>query len=186
MKLVDAIYHRRAVREYLDRPVEQSILRDLIDAAIQAPSAMNRQDWAFTVVTKRATLDLISERAKALDLAMIGDNPHLAGLRDHLTAPDFHIFYNAPALIVISATLPDAMAQQDCCLAAQNLMLAAHGRGLGSCWIGLAQAWLNTPEAHDELMMPAGHAAVAPIIVGYPKAPPPAVPRHAPHITWVP
>jgi nitroreductase len=54
--------------------------------------------------------------------------------------PDFHIFYNAPVLIVIVATLPDPMVAQGCCLAAQSLMLSAHARGLETCCIGFAGA----------------------------------------------
>lgn len=41
--LKEAIYTRRAVREFTDAPVDEAILRQLIDAAIQAPSAVNAQ-----------------------------------------------------------------------------------------------------------------------------------------------
>lgn len=185
MKLMDALYHRRAIRDYADKAVDQDLIRALIDAAIQAPNAMNRQSWSFVAVTNREVLDRCSERAKAFTLAALATNPHIAGLQEHLAAPAFNIFYNAPALIVICSTLSDPMAQQDCCLAAENLMLAAHGLSLGSCWIGLSEAWLNEPEGKAELKIPADHIAVAPIIVGYPKGEAAPVPRRAPHITWI-
>ena len=50
MDVVEAIYHRRAVREYTSDLVDQETLKFLIDAAIQAPSAVNQQPWSFAVV----------------------------------------------------------------------------------------------------------------------------------------
>ena len=186
MNLIEAIYHRRAIRDYDAAPVDHGLLRFLVAAATQAPNAMNRQAWSFVIVTDRALLDHWAGQAKAQTLASLSAHPHLAGYRDHLSAPAFNIFYNAPALVVICATAPDAMAQQDCCLAAENLMLAAHGLGLGSCWIGFAEAWLNGSEGKAALKIPADHIPVAPIIVGYPRDKHPAAPpRHEAHISWL-
>ena len=47
MDLKDAIYTRRAVREFTAEPVDEKTIRKLIDAAIQAPSAVNQQPWSF-------------------------------------------------------------------------------------------------------------------------------------------
>jgi len=185
MKLIDAIYQRRSVRDYTERAVEQDLLRAVIAAAIQAPNAMNRQPWSFTVVTNRAALNRCSEQAKAYLLATLSSNPHLAGYRGHLESSSFNIFYNAPALIVISTSELDEMAQHDCCLAAENLMLAAHEHGLGTCWIGFAEPWLNQRDGKSALKIPAEHSCVAPIIIGYSRGETPAPPRHPPHITWI-
>ena len=43
MDLKEAIYGRRAVREFTAESVDEKMLRQLIDAAIQAPSAVNQQ-----------------------------------------------------------------------------------------------------------------------------------------------
>lgn len=185
MNLVDAIYHRRAIRNYLETPVEDEKIRFVIAAAIQAPTAMNRQPWSFVVVTDRTALARFGDRARAHMLATLTESSLLGDYRPMLSSPGFRIFYNAPTLIVICATAPDAMAKQDCCLAAQNLMLAAHGIGLGTCWIGLAQSWLQQPEGKDALKIPADHVAVAPLLIGYPATAYAAPPRHPPHITWI-
>jgi nitroreductase len=42
MDLKEAIYTRRAVREFTAEPVADETLRQLIDAAVQAPSAVNQ------------------------------------------------------------------------------------------------------------------------------------------------
>jgi len=185
MDLREAIYSRRAVREYTAEPVDEKTLRSLIDAAIQAPSAVNQQPWSFCVVRDKAVLAKISREAKA---HMVRSSP--VGLMSHhfeqiLNDPKFHIFYHAPALIVISSTAAIPWAVEDCSLAAENLMLAARAAGLGTCWIGFAQAWLGTPDGKAAIQLPAAYVPVAPIIVGYPKSAPPPVPRKEPEIRWI-
>lgn len=185
MDVKEAIYTRRAVRDYKAEPVSDEAIGVLIDAAIQAPSGMNRQPWAFVVVRDRALLDEYSRRAKEFHQKDESASDAIAQLHGELSSPDFNIFRNAPALIVICATESDTMAIQDCCLAAENLMLAAHALGLGACWIGPAEAWLHLPDVKHDLGIPSHHIPVAPIIVGVPRVLPPAPGRHAPHITWV-
>lgn len=184
MDLNEAIATRRAVRAYRPDAVDDATIRALIDAAIQAPSAMNEQPWTFTVVRSQPLLDRISQEAKA---HMLRTTP--AGLLSHhfseiLSDQTFHIFYHAPALIVISSRSEGPWATIDCTLAAQNLMLAARGRGLGSCWIGFAQSWLGTPEGKAAVKLPASYMPVAPIIVGHPVAFPAAVARQPAQINW--
>jgi len=64
MNLKEAIYSRRAVRDYTAEPVSEQIIGELIDAAIQAPSARNEQPWSFTVVRDSVLLDRISTEAR--------------------------------------------------------------------------------------------------------------------------
>jgi nitroreductase len=185
MDLKEAIYTRRAVREYAPLPVSEQILRDLIDAAVQAPTAVNAQPCTFCVVRDQAVLATISREAKA---HMVRTTP--VGLMSHhfseiLNDPKFHVFYHAPVLILISTTSDMPWAVEDCALAAENLMLAARGAGLGTCWIGFAQGWLATPEGKALLKIPETFRPVAPIIVGHPKSLPPPVPRKEPEIRWI-
>jgi len=185
MDVIEAIYSRRAVRAYTADPVDEATLRRLVDAAIQAPSAVNEQPWSFSIVRDKALLAHISREAKAY---MLRASP--AGLLSHhfeeiLGDAKFDIFYGAPVLIVISAVGASAWAVENCSLAAENLMLAARAAELGTCWIGFAQNWLGTTEGRTALDLPADHLPIAPIIVGHPKAQPPAVPRKPAEIRWV-
>jgi len=185
LDLHEAIYTRRALRAFTSEPLDEAVLRQLIDAAIQAPSAVNEQPWSFCVIRDRTRLAHISRQAKA---HMLATTP--AGLLSHhfdeiLHDAKFDIFYHAPALIVISAPATSPWAVENCALAAQNLMLAARALGLGTCWIGFAQQWLRTSAGQTLLDMPAGYAAVAPIIVGHPSAQPPSVARKPADIRWI-
>ena len=185
MDLERAIHSRRAVREYLDESIGHPVLQRLIDAAIQAPSAVNEQPWLFTVVQDRGLLALICREAKAQLLSVPPQNLALHRLHELRNDPDFDIFYGAPVLIVISSATQSRWAVENCALAAQNLMLAACAEGLGTCWIGLSQGWLATIEGKAALGLPATCLPVAPIIVGPPKSAPATVPRKEPQIRWI-
>ena len=185
MEIMQAIRTRRSVRAYTGEPIHEKTLRQIIDAAVQAPSAMNEQPWSFAVVRDRALLARISRAAKAHMLATLPAGAASGHYRDMLSDPDFDIFYHAPALVVISAVAKSQWAVEDCALAAENLMLAARASGLGTCWIGFAQGWLGTAEGKASIDLPAAYVPVAPIIVGHPKAAPPPVPRREPEIHWV-
>ena len=177
MDIKEAIYTRRSVREFTDQPVDKATVQALIQSAIQAPSAVNHQPWAFVVVQDKAILRSYSDRAKTLlaktmNLTLIG-----LELRNALADHTFNIFYNANTLIIICAKPLGAHPDWDCCLAAQNLMLAAHGMGLGTCPIGFAWPLLEEPDVKEHLRIPPEYRPILPIIVGYPSKPTAAVPR---------
>ena len=185
MDLHEAIDGRRSVREYTTQAIDEPTIRRLIDAAVHAPSAVNQQPWTFTVVREPDLLDRVSRGAKAHMLETMVGSSHAEHFRARLSDPNFQVFYHAPVLILISASEQGPWIIEDCALAAENLMLAAYAAGLGSCWIGFAQGFLNTQEGKQLLDLPAACVPVAPLIVGYPKAAPPVVPRNAPPVRWM-
>jgi nitroreductase len=90
-------------------------------------------------------------------------------MRKMLEDPSFNIFYDAGTLIVVCRRFGGPFTDADCWLAAENLMLEAHARGFGTCCIGFAVGVLNQPDVKAELAIPKEGAAVAPIIVGWPR-----------------
>ena len=131
MDIDDAIYGRRAVREYTTEPVSEATIKNLIDAAIHAPSAVNAQPWSFIVVRDQQILASMSQHAKAHVLATEADSLPLH-MHTSLADPESQIFHGAPVLIVISATAPAPWIVEDCALAAENLMLCAFAHRLGN------------------------------------------------------
>jgi nitroreductase len=185
MNLDKAIHGRRAVREYKRDGIDEQTIRGLIDAAIQAPSAINQQPWGFTVVRDQHLLDQISHEAKIYMLATTPPDQLPEQLLSHLRNPEFQIFYHAPALVVISADNAGLWAIEDCALAAQNMMLAAYAAKLGSCWIGFAQKFLGTEVGKSLIGCPSKWVPVAPIIIGHQATPAVPVPRKEPIIKWI-
>jgi len=185
MDLNEAISGRRSVREYTAEAVDERTIHLLIDAAIHAPSAVNQQPWTFTVLRDQSILDRVSREAKSHMLATTPGSPHSDHILSLLNDPNFHIFYHAPVLILISVAAAGSWIVEDCALAAENLMLAAYAEGLGTCWIGFAQTFLNTSDGKAVLGLPAEWVSVAPIIVGHAKAIPVPVPRKEPVVRWI-
>ncbi|HRL12079.1 MAG TPA: nitroreductase family protein [Aggregatilineales bacterium] len=149
MDVLEAIRTRRSLRRYTAQPVDDALLTALLDAAIRAPSAHNRQPWRFAVVGEAAARERLARamgerlradlRADGVDYALIEADAGRSYAR--LTG--------AAALIVVCLTMvdmdtyPDAarqareqhMAVQSVAMAGQNLLLAAHAHGLGACWM---------------------------------------------------
>ncbi|MDD4616562.1 MAG: nitroreductase [Alphaproteobacteria bacterium] len=185
--VLDAIYRRRSVRNYTDQPIDRETIRALIDAAIHAPTAMHEEPWSFVIIQDRDILDRLSDAAKEVvrENAGAGHTPRDRDALEIVNSSDFHVFYNASALILICTKLQSPSSVADCWLAAENLMLAACAKGFGSCVIGFSIGALNLPKWKAELGIPEGTTVVAPIIVGYPAGETPVVARKPPDIlSW--
>jgi nitroreductase len=171
MEFREVLATRRSVREYADQPVGREDLEELLRAAVQAPSAMNTQNWAFGVIHSARRVHDFGERARLALLQHLDRQGITGNFRDRAANPEYRPFYNASALVVIYATANDQFAQINCTLAAENLMLAARNLNLGTCWIGSASILFNEPVVKVELKVPDDYIVVAPIIVGHPATP---------------
>lgn len=183
--LMDAIFHRRSVRAYSEREMDEATVNNLLLAAVQAPSAMNQQPWGFAVFHGHQRLRDYSERAKLHLVATYPRTFELHPRTDLYENPSYDLFHGADTLIVIYSTSGPLHPNEDCCLAAENLMLAAYGLGLGTCPIGYARPWLDLPETKRELGVPEHYCAVFPLVVGYPAGLTEAPPREEPNVvSW--
>jgi len=187
---LSVLRERRSVRRFRDKTVKRDLLEHLIEAAIWAPSASNRQDWFFTVVTsaevKRDMADAVRLRWDAIIEANRG-----SGVIEEVERYVAHFtdFVAAPAVVVVSACAPDAVQRHllgdaaaatvgsatSAAMAAQNLMLAAHAVGLGSCCMTGALAARD--EMRQVLDLSRKHEIVCLIAVGWPDETPAAPPR---------
>ena len=121
MTVSEAIQNRRSIRRYEpDFPVSKEHIREMLEAAMMAPSAGNTRPWEFYVVESRKAREQIAAAS-----------PYGGPIRE------------APLAIVICALPekqkggPDAFWPQDCGAAIQNLLLKALELGYGTCWCGL-------------------------------------------------
>jgi nitroreductase len=182
MELKEAIYHRRAVRDFTETAVPVPLINEMLHAAIHAPSAMNQQPWAFAVITGRDRLRAYSERTKSHLLSTLAPVFELHPRSQLYADPDYNIGHDAGVLIVIYASGGRLHPAEDCCLAAENLMLTAHALELGSCPVGFARGWLDLPQTKAEFGITSDHTAVFPVVIGYPAKRTEPVPRREPVI----
>ena len=188
MSVMNAIQHRRSVRDYTSQTIGKKVIQTLLVAAVHAPTAMHEEPWSFAVIQDKKVLDRLSESAKKLvhTEAKGSDSDRSKHKLHMMDKPDFHVFYNAGTLIVIYSKIQGTFVVADCWLAAENLLLAAYAQGFGTCVIGFAVSTLNTPEWKAELKIPAGMTAVVPMIVGVSAGETPPVPRKPPEIlSWL-
>lgn len=160
------IASRRSHRAYQPTQLNKEQLDALLTAALQAPSAMNRQPWHFTVVQDQELLDRINAAARrqAMSRAPAQRSPRFQD-------DAFHIFYHAPTVIFLSGDPNNAWTQIDCGIAVGNIVLAAESLGLGSVILGLPKdAFLSAegPALCQALSFPAGWNFIIAIAVGTP------------------
>lgn len=184
MEFMDVIHARRTVRSFTDEPVPREVLEGLLQAAVQAPTGMNLQPWAFGIILGVERLRELSTRTKAYLLEHLEQFPMFARYRDMLANPESTVCYGAPACIVVFAKPNGATPENDCTMAAHNIMLAACNQGLGSCWVGFLGLLLNEAEVKREFGVPEDYRVVAPIIIGHPQGNIPPVPKNAPEILF--
>ena len=105
--------HRRSIRKYTNRPVEQEKIDYMLRCALMAPSSKRTNPWEFIVVRDEAKLR------------------KMAGCRTYGS----QMFETAMAAIVIAldTSLSDAW-MADGAIAAEHILLAAEEQGLGACW----------------------------------------------------
>lgn len=174
MPLGEVMYNMRAIRRLKPDPVAIEDLRDIIDAARQAPSPSNRQAWHFLVVQdaeQRAKLGQIYREAwwakrrdegfhKPEDFDPT-DKVRMAAMRfaDH--------FGEVPAVILMCAASGAMVDTTGAIPATQNLLLAARSIGLGATITSLHPSVMD--EVRALFGMPDGVVVVYAIPVGYPR-----------------
>jgi len=181
---------RRSVRRFRAEPVSRALVERLIEHAAWAPSAGNRQDWSFVVVTNEELKRALAADVRQAWAAIIAANRDSGGIEEiERYVAYFSAFSEAPVLIAVACREPDEFQTQllgsaaaatvgsaaSACMAAQNLMLAAQALKLGSCCYTAALAARTELEAR--LGLRRGHRLVCLLAVGVPDEAPPPPPR---------
>mgnify|MGYP000229964238 CR=1 FL=1 len=156
---IENILNRRSIRSFLDKALPDEDLKTIIKAGLYAPSAKNRQDWHFTVITNKETIDHMN--------AMAIEGMRGLGMDK---SDDDHIFYHAPVVIVLSSRIGGFSGVNVGC-AVENMALAAHALGYGSCIIGQTRYMYHKTNKIDVdklLKIPDGYEHDVSICFGYP------------------
>lgn len=195
MELFETIHARRAVRQYRPDPVPKEAILKVLDAANRAPSAMNRQQWEFVVVTGKETIHRMGASYRAI-VGVFTRNWDPSPLRGSLSREEFIRFAesygNAPVVIVVLTDTADTdnfrkANLESASAATENLVLAATALGLGTCWMtGPLQ---DGKALRQILSIPETKELVAVTPLGYPAAVPPVPTRIDPDLVqkvrWV-
>ncbi len=149
-RTLDFIFSRRSVRAFKPDPVQDEHIRDILEAAMAAPSAVAKDPWHFIVVTDRSTRGIIA-----------------TGLPNGKMAAD------APLVIVALGDLQrahdnlESYMLQDISAAIENLLLAANALDLGAVWLGVHPREQRIAHIRRIFDLPDNIVPVAAIALGY-------------------
>ncbi len=146
------IMTRVSVRQFTGEKITQAQVDTLLRAAMAAPSAINKQPWAFFVVTDQALIDRLGE------------------------ALPYSRCQNGAACAIIpcgdlSKAIEGEMANfwiNDVSAATENILLAAHAMGLGAVWTGLHPDMKRAQMVQEMLGLPEHIIPLCIVPVGYP------------------
>ena len=149
MEAMEAILSRRSIRKYTAQPVSEALVKEILVAAMAAPSAGNEQPWQFIVMRSRQTMDQVPQ-----------------------IHPYSQMIKEAPLAILVCGDLKlekhPGYWVQNCSAATENLLLAAHARGLGTVWLGVYPREERVAGLRKLLGLPEHVVPFALIPVGYP------------------
>lgn len=162
-EILHSLYSRKSVRAYADQAVPPEVKGQILDAAVQAPSAGCQQLYTILDITDQTIKNQLAETCD--------HQPFLA------KAPVVLIFcadclkwYDAYREAGAQPRTPGPgdlfLAVSDALIAAQNAVVAAESLGLGSCYIGDI---MENCQAHRQLLsLPAWVFPAAMLVLGYP------------------
>lgn len=136
---------RHSVRSYKPTPVEDPIIRDVLECARLAPTAMNLQPWLIGVIREKELLKKVG------------------GLTDH-----GKFIADAPVCFAVFGERKAKYYLEDCSAATENIILSLQSYGVGSCWVAgdkkeyaeSVRKILNVPDRYTLVsLVPAGYPA---------------------------
>ncbi len=193
MDVIEAIRERRSVRVYKKEPVPEETIKEIINFAINAPSANNLQPWEFIVVTgeekdrlSRTLIKAYKEKQISCGSGAVKPLPEpfkhrgihtLEEMKLHVESTGVSVdsfvnegscnFYGAPAAVIIC--LDDCFSSRqlvDTGTILSYFILASHAYGLATCPVGLIAAYED--EIKDLLNIPENKKVIIGIALGYP------------------
>ena len=127
MDMLNAILHRRSVRQYTDESIPEDKLNAILYAGLAAASSKNRRPWEFVVVRDKDMLSKLS-----------GCRPGAGNLLSHC---------DTAVIVAADSDLVDVWVE-DCASAMTQMHLMADAIGVGSCWLQVRLR--QTPDGCNE------------------------------------
>jgi nitroreductase len=146
---MEAILSRRSIRKYTSKPVPETVIKDILEAAMCAPSAGNERPWEFIVIKDKKTLEELSKV-----------HPYAQMLKE-----------TSVAIVVCGDTKKEVYSGfwvQDCAAATENILIAATAKGLGCVWLGIYPMQDRVKGVKKLLGMPENVVPLSLVPLGYP------------------
>lgn len=161
--MIEAIYKRRSVRHFLQKPIPQEDLDQILEAGMWAPSEKNAQPWKFIVIRGAERKAMVKQLKEGIMKNRKGEENAIFGKKYEKFIPSAiytaRVLEQAPVIVFVMNTkglnyredhpkdeyLMELADIQSVSAAIQNMCLEATARGIGSLWT------CNVFFAYDEL-----------------------------------
>lgn len=150
--VLNAIQTRVSVRQFTGEKISNEQINTLLHCAMSAPSAMNKQPWAFVVVTDEA---LLRKMGEAFPFSRCGNGAACA-------------FVMCGDMTKTIEGEGQGFWINDVSAATENLLLAAHAMGLGAVWTGVYPSRERTAQVQELLGLPEYIISMCIVPVGIP------------------
>ncbi len=143
MEFMDVVLSRRSIRRYLDRPILEEDLTEILQAGIYAPSAVDLQPWYFVVIKSKEQMERligimrrVSDKMRPVLEERFAKHPQVI-----VESTQFiRQLGGAPVCILVFQYKSEykktvETISQSIGAAIENMLLAATDKGLGSCWL---------------------------------------------------
>ena len=138
---------RYSVRKYAQKPVEDEVLRKVLEAGATAPTAKNLQPQRIYVLKSPEAIEKIRGITRCA--------------------------FDAPVVLLVCGDTNEAWvnpfnnrssAEMDCSIVTTQMMLQAQELGLGTCWV----CWFDTELTKKTFNIPENQEVFALLPLGYP------------------
>jgi nitroreductase len=138
------IKSRHSVRKFKADTVDDLAIRDALECAARAPTAMNIQPWIFGVIRNK---DMLSKIADATD------NGKFIAM--------------SPVCFAVFGEKQEKYYLEDCCAATENLIIALQAYGITSCWVA-GEKKPYAEAVRNLLGVPENYTLVSLVAAGWP------------------
>lgn len=155
------IAKRHSCRAFTGQLPEKEKLNAIAQAALQAPSAVNRQPWQIVVITDKSLIEEMDVAGMQV-LAAAEDK----SFYERIMERGGKLLYNAPCMFIV---FKQAGTEMDCGIVAQNIALASTSLELGSVIAALPGLAFKGPKGNifmDKIGFPEGYEFGISVLVG--------------------
>lgn len=160
--VMDNILARKSVRSYNGETIPDSVMENILRAAMAAPSGRDWRPWSFVVLTDKSQYDSVFagnfNMQKFMEsgavVVICADTIHMGPTRDNPDGPDVAQY--------------NPLWRDDMGAVTENLLLAVEAYGLGACWTACYPYPQTMEPVKRCLGLPASVVPYAVVPIGYP------------------
>lgn len=156
---------RRSVRQYLDEPIEEHHITEMLEVVSNGPTGVNNRQLLFTVIENQKIMQEIRSSIYSGIERLEAEGNLPAGLEffgnfvEAYAAGNDVLFRGAPHLLILSSPATGPSPVPDCLIAMTYFELLAAAKGYGTVWNGLCNIAFTKllPDLLARLKIPADH-----------------------------